>query len=300
MEELLRINQLWERILRKEAEPEMQILYKLEFCELLLSEFSGYTEVDLEKFSKNELLFTHLTLVNSISNLNANFYEKLLSLIPENDNADPFVDKTRKLEEKNKELSTVLQQRAVELANIIKSQEQLEKFEKDLQNVANFIQAIENLKEVLNEEMKQSIQALNILTPETIENKTAIKSSFGITIVSNGLFGKKIKLIMPIGSNIDGNMENQVVKHIKLFNEVNLKKLFLKLQFDGNKCFEIPLSLIFPNTNKTNVSVSYAFIENWLQLAIGNEDQNIDTRRVLNIAENSESIIKQILNYGSK
>ena len=296
MEELLRINQLWERILRKEADPVTQILYKFEFCEFLLKEFSDYEGVDLEEFAKDELLYTHLIQINRITQINTGFYEKLLPLIPLDENGDPFVDKTQNLKERNKELSAVLQQRTEQLGNIIKSKEDLEKFENDLQNLTDFIQAFNVLKEHINDEFNHSIQALNILKPKAIEKETAI----GISIVASELFGKKKKVIIPAGRKISVVSENQVVKYIKLFNEANLNKLTLKLQFEGHNCIEIPLKSIFPETKKTTASVSYAFVENYLQLAIGNDEQNIESRRVLNFEESNESIIKQILNYGSK
>lgn len=299
MEEILRINQLWERILRKEVDPVTQTFYKLEFCEHLIKEFVDYPDVDMEEFAKDDLLYTHLIHINNIAQLNMGLYEKLLLYInlPEEDN---FVLKTLEIQNKNNELLATLQQHIDKLKNIIDKKGQLEKLEKDLQKISEFSVAVDNLGKLLNEDLKQAIRDLSATIPCNFRTSEELVSPCEIRVTSEGLFCKKTEMIIEKDKMIDRASETDIVEYIKLFKKVNIEKTTLKLSFEGNKSFEIPLTTIFPKVEKKIVDLSYAITNDGvLQLVLESDNKAIEIDPVFNLTDRSEFIIKQLINYGS-
>ena len=299
MEEVLRINQLWERILRKEVDPVTQTFYKLEFCELLIKEFANYSDVDMEEFAKDDLLYTHLIHINNIAQLNMGLYEKLLPYVNLSE-GDPFISKTLEIQNKNDELLATLRQHINKLKDIIDKKGQLEKLEADLQKIAKFSVAVDNLEKLLNEDLKQAIQDLSAMIARNSRTSEVLVSPCEIGVTSEGVFCKKTKMILEKDKIIDRVSQTDKVKYIKIFKKINIEKTMLKLSFEGNKCLEIPLITIFPQVEKKIVDLSYAITNDGiLQLVLESDSKAIEINQVFNLTDSSEFIIKQLINHGS-
>lgn len=301
--DILRLNELWERIYRTEESPDQHNVYIMEFCRYLILEVEKHEEMDASQLEKDEKIEMYLIQLNKITESIGKLYDRLFLQLDHSDDFAPFRFKTEALMKRNQEINALIIKIQRENESLGNEKICIDKLSIDLDTVQKGIESIQMYKKQMSTEFFDAYAKLSLdlkpFVPAQESKLREIIPSFSMIIKWNSFFHWKKKYLFKRNEILNNNSLEEAVTRTQLFKKLNYNNVRFALLLTNGKRFEFPLQQIFPDLIGESGSLYFSVQNLHLHLYATSPAKGTFDCALFNINNNPETLIQSLIHHGN-